>query len=48
MLHGVERILKRLGDVLLDIFRTRTRIHGYDHESVGVDIGIKVDRKLGE
>lgn len=44
--HGVERILQRFGDILLDILCRGSRIHRYDHYRVCIDIRIKVDREF--
>ena len=41
----VEYIFKRTCHVLFDILGARTLIGSHDHQGIGVDIGIQVDRK---
>ena len=44
MLDRVEGVLKRLGYILLYILGTGSGIHRDDHERVGVDVWIEVNR----
>ncbi len=46
VLHRVECVLERFGHILLDILRTRSRVHRDHHDGVGVDVRIEVDRKF--
>ena len=48
MLYRVERILKGFGHILLNILSARTRIHRDDHNRVGIDVGVEVDREFGK
>ncbi len=47
VLHGVEGVLQGLGDVLLYVFGAGARIHGDDHQRVGLDVRVEVDGEFG-
>ena len=48
MLHGIERVLKWFGHILLNILRAGSRIHRNHHDGVRVDVRVKVNRQFGE
>ncbi len=45
---GVEDVLERTGHVLLDVLCAGARVGGHDHDGVGLDIGVEVDRQALE
>ena len=44
VVDGVEDVFKRSGNILFDILSRGALIGRHDHEGVGLDVGIEVDR----
>ena len=48
VVHRVERILKRSGDIVLNILSTGARIGLHHHDHIGIDIWHQVDRQFAQ